>query len=204
MTHLHVSYDLLACVTRVSFICVWRQTLTFVTWLVCMHDMTLQGVIHTCDMTRAYVWHDLFRCVLWPLQMCDISYSYMRRETIIRTGNNIDGDGCNAICRIEECGNGVVDFGEECDDGNDDTCDGCSECRIEVCGDRLVCASQNEACDDGICLRACACLYVRVIWDIAHSDPCMCTTWLTCAQMGFESVQCVASAPPTGWRRCSG
>ena len=94
--------------------------------------------------------------------MCDISYSYMRRETIIRTGNNIDGDGCNAFC-IEECGNGVVDFGEVCDDGNDDTCDGCSECRIKVCGDRLGCASQNEACNDGICLRACACLYVRVI-----------------------------------------
>jgi len=90
--------------------------------------------------------------------MCDISYSHMRRETFTCTGKNIDGDGCNALCRIEECGNGVVDVGEACDDGNDNTCDGCSSCTIDMCGDGLVCASQNEACDDGIGLRACACL----------------------------------------------
>ena len=123
--------------------------------------------------------------------MCDISYSCTRHETFTCTGNNIDGDGCNATCHIEECGNGVVDVGEgcddgntidgdncnvtchieecgngvvdvgeACDDGNNNTCDGCSSCTIDVCGDGLVCASQNEACDDGIC--ACLNLCVRV------------------------------------------
>lgn len=33
-------------------------------------------------------------------------------------GNNIDGDGCSANCRLEpRCGNGIIDPGEDCDDG---------------------------------------------------------------------------------------
>ena len=31
-------------------------------------------------------------------------------------------------CVEQECGNGVIDEGEECDDGNDDLCDGCEGC----------------------------------------------------------------------------
>ncbi len=30
-------------------------------------------------------------------------------------GDTEDGDGCSSTCQIEECGNDVVDFGEECD-----------------------------------------------------------------------------------------
>jgi len=93
--------------------------------------------------------------------MCDISYSYVRHETFTCAGNTIDGDNCSAICRIEECGNGVVDFGEKCDDGNNNTCDGCSSCTIDVCGDGLVCASRNETCDDGICAYLNLCVRVR-------------------------------------------
>lgn len=46
------------------------------------------------------------------------------------------------------CGDGVLDAGEECDDDNNTSCDGCSSiCKSEICGnDRLDC---NEACDDG-------------------------------------------------------
>jgi len=64
--------------------------------------------------------------------MCDISYSYMRHETFTCAGNTIDGDGCNVMCRIEECGNGVVDFGEECDGSNTctPTCE--HECMCDV------------------------------------------------------------------------
>ena len=35
-------------------------------------------------------------------------------------GNRNGGDGCTFDCRIEECGNGVLEIGEGCDDGNDD------------------------------------------------------------------------------------
>jgi fibro-slime domain-containing protein len=62
------------------------------------------------------------------------------------------------------CGNGVLDSGEQCDDGNKNSGDGCSKlCQIEadwtcttpgqpcvntsVCGDGVV--SSQEACDDG-------------------------------------------------------
>jgi cysteine-rich repeat protein len=46
------------------------------------------------------------------------------------------------------CGNGMVDAGEACDDGNIASCDGCSNlCTIEACGNGVhECAEQ---CDDG-------------------------------------------------------
>src|SRR6185503_1910237 len=56
------------------------------------------------------------------------------------------------------CGDGNPDPGEECDDGNTVSCDGCSSvCRIETCGnDRIDCIDRGpgdvpifEACDDG-------------------------------------------------------
>ncbi|MEP7125972.1 MAG: DUF4215 domain-containing protein [Byssovorax sp.] len=47
------------------------------------------------------------------------------------------------------CGDGVVDAGEQCDDGNDDPTDGClPSCKLARCGDGLVQAGV-EQCDDG-------------------------------------------------------
>jgi len=57
---------------------------------------------------------------------------------------------CSTTCTGSiGCGNGVVDPGEACDDGNTDDCDGCtSACtRTTGCGDGVVCGT--EACDDG-------------------------------------------------------
>ena len=54
---------------------------------------------------------------------------------------------------IPLCGNGVLDPGEECDDGNRRRCDGCSAaCHVDqvaVCGDRVVVPECGEECDDG-------------------------------------------------------
>jgi cysteine-rich repeat protein len=45
------------------------------------------------------------------------------------------------------CGNGVVEAGEACDDGNRDDGDGCTHrCTLPVCGDGI--RSADEACDD--------------------------------------------------------
>ena len=59
-------------------------------------------------------------------------------------GNIRNGDGCSALCRIENgtgfgssllCGNGRIDAGETCDDGNQFGGDGCSAaCRREGIG----------------------------------------------------------------------
>ncbi|MDC0717558.1 DUF4215 domain-containing protein [Nannocystis bainbridge] len=46
------------------------------------------------------------------------------------------------------CGDGQLDPGEACDDGNDDDADNCkADCSLHACGDGLV--GPNEACDDG-------------------------------------------------------
>ena len=46
------------------------------------------------------------------------------------------------------CGNGVLDFGEQCDDGNDEPDDGCDQClRPNNCGNGLL--DFDEQCDDG-------------------------------------------------------
>lgn len=62
-------------------------------------------------------------------------------------------DACRTTCAPARCGDGVTDAGEECDDGNLDDCDGCSQvCRVEagaVCGDGVVApVGCSEQCDD--------------------------------------------------------
>lgn len=102
-------------------------------------------------------------------------------------GNNDDGDGCSATCLLElaapgekdgwmcpepgkpcvrtECGNGIVEGSEQCDDGNNDMGDGCSPfCRTEpscppgggpctsACGDGVLLPidkDNGQECDDG-------------------------------------------------------
>ncbi len=67
----------------------------------------------------------------------------------------VDGDeNGSAICDIgafelqpTACGDGTVDAGEECDDGNTADNDGCSAtCVIEACGDGVL--QTDEECDD--------------------------------------------------------
>lgn len=66
-------------------------------------------------------------------------------------GNNIDCDGCSALCTSESpsvCGDGLVGCGETCDDGNTVGGDGCGPaCLLEQCGDGIL--QSGELCDDG-------------------------------------------------------
>ena len=63
-----------------------------------------------------------------------------------------------ANCVLPGCGDGVQDFGEECDDGNDINTDGClNNCRLAICGDGYVYEGQEE-CDDGNAINTDACL----------------------------------------------
>ena len=58
-------------------------------------------------------------------------------------------DACRTDCLPAHCGDGAVDGGEQCDDGNLDACDGCDAfCDVEagiVCGDGIVGAGLRRA-----------------------------------------------------------
>ncbi len=54
------------------------------------------------------------------------------------------------VCILDACGDGKMNDGEECDDGNVISGDGCSAvCRFEGCGNGIVDIALGEACDDG-------------------------------------------------------
>ena len=64
--------------------------------------------------------------------------------------------GANDRCVVDLCGDGVVDPGEGCDDGNLVDTDACTKnCQNAACGDRILRADLSagqlgfEACDDG-------------------------------------------------------
>ncbi|MEZ4365579.1 MAG: DUF4215 domain-containing protein [Kofleriaceae bacterium] len=54
----------------------------------------------------------------------------------------------DGVCVVTSCGDGTVDPGEACDDGNDVDDDGCTNgCALPTCGDGV--RQGEEACDDG-------------------------------------------------------
>lgn len=67
-------------------------------------------------------------------------------------GNDIAGDGCT-LCVFATCGNGYLEFGEECDEGrrnSDYVPDSCSsQCLLPRCGDGIVDTAFGELCDQG-------------------------------------------------------
>jgi cysteine-rich repeat protein len=93
-----------------------------------------------------------------------------------------DGDECTihgtagtchaGACLVDRCGNGVVDHGEVCDDGNTSAMDGCSaDCRsTEVCGNGIPDPSVGEQCDlgDPIGHDGCAsdCQLETAVWQV--------------------------------------
>src|SRR5258705_610793 len=59
-----------------------------------------------------------------------------------------NGDACDNNCMPPWCGNGIVDPGEDCDDGNTVNGDACdNNCTAPRCGNGIV--DPGEDCDDG-------------------------------------------------------
>ncbi|MCY1022177.1 DUF4215 domain-containing protein [Pyxidicoccus sp. MSG2] len=56
-----------------------------------------------------------------------------------------------AVCIKDDCGDGIIQTGESCDDGNIIDGDGCSRnCEsAEACGNGIMDVAANELCDDG-------------------------------------------------------
>ncbi|MCA9662271.1 MAG: hypothetical protein KC486_28285, partial [Myxococcales bacterium] len=76
--------------------------------------------------------------------------------------NDVDDDECSNTCVPAGCGDGVMQDGEECDDGNDDNTDACLDtCVAASCGDGYVqfgvedCDDHNDVETDA-CLSTCA------------------------------------------------
>jgi len=69
--------------------------------------------------------------------------------------NGTSSQTCSSFCRLVACGNGLRDFGEQCDPGtgttqpvaDSSTCDG--DCTAVACGDGRQNTPAGEACDDG-------------------------------------------------------
>jgi hypothetical protein len=78
-------------------------------------------------------------------------------DTLAPEGSSSSGelDGSSSSSGVPtpsaECGNGVLEFGEDCDDAkNGDPDDGCTDdCNLPGCGDGYVQPSLGEACDAG-------------------------------------------------------
>ncbi len=117
------------------------------------------------------------------------------------------------------CGNGDVETGEECDDGNDDDTDACvSGCRNAFCGDGFILAGTEDC--EGASVTSCATACGTV-----GTQSCVACRWAACAPPaeicngldddcangpddGFScvvaaSTSCVASCGSTGTQSCS-
>ena len=87
---------------------------------------------------------------------------YVERELVLvspprREDARIDAR-FEQVCVLPTCGDGVVDPGEACDDGNAVETDAClSSCMWAYCGDGFVRADEGEECDDGNSLSGDGC-----------------------------------------------
>jgi len=123
------------------------------------------------------------------------------------------GTGCavnQAACIFDLCGNGVVDPGEICDDGNIEDGDGCShDCMsMGVCGDTHVDGAAGEECDDGhetaACTKTCKKSYCGDGYvnaaageecedeNSSANDDCVNCHWATCGD-GFVDMVVTSS-----------
>lgn len=111
-----------------------------------------------------------------PELSCDASGGACSSDTQCSAGESC----CTA------CGNGIVETGEQCDDGNTVPLDGCDEtCRVEPCGNGVV--DDGECCDLGEgngpatgCSTSCECQGC-CLSNCAEPPPLDCSTATECS-----------------------
>lgn len=101
---------------------------------------------------------------------------------------SISSASCIAAAIPEDCGDGILDPGEECDDANNTSGDCCRlDCRLELYGS--ICASDSNECTDDICDGAGTCEHFNNT--LACDDGNVCTTAGQCS-----AGSCQASTDP--------
>jgi cysteine-rich repeat protein len=71
-------------------------------------------------------------------------------DVVIDWDASVGDTGGPDATRPATCGDGILDDGEQCDDGNNVSDDGCNaQCVREYCGDGVRQSSLSEECDDG-------------------------------------------------------
>jgi len=109
-----------------------------------------------------------------------------------------DGDGIGDAC---ECGNGTLEPGEECDDGNVDGSDGClSDCRVAFCGDEVI-RSGIESCD-GSNLGGATCTSLGYAAGALSCTDCAYTGCYTCGDGVVEAPEVCDVADPVEFASC--
>lgn len=81
-------------------------------------------------------------------------------------GNTDAGDGCSPTCGLEipaDCGNGVLDEGELCDESGAQSSFCNTDCTLSACGDGKLNPEAGETCDDGNSLPGDGCSETCVV-----------------------------------------
>jgi cysteine-rich repeat protein len=113
----------------------------------------------------------------------------------------LDGSGgFDEIVYEDSCGDGDVDAGEECDDANPTTGDGCTPgCRAEECGDGTLQPTLGEECDDGNTTPSdgCSpnCLIEACLDDPDCDDGVFCNGFESC---DLQTFKCISGVEPCG------
>jgi cysteine-rich repeat protein len=136
------------------------------------------------------------------------------------SSTNVEGVCRGGLCAPATCGNGVVEPGEECDDGNPDNTDAClTNCRNATCGDGFV-RTGAEQCDGDppwSCLTTCGSTGGRACtactWEATCTPPAETCNGLdddcdTATDNGFpcsrgEPVACSTTCGSLGTGRCT-
>jgi cysteine-rich repeat protein len=90
-------------------------------------------------------------------------------------GGGAGGMGnCHALPNTPEtCGNGMLDMGEECDDGNCVATDACNNnCRLPYCGDGVITPSIGETCEGEVDCSGCGIMATSSSSSSSSGDPC--------------------------------
>ncbi|MBU1146090.1 DUF4215 domain-containing protein, partial [Patescibacteria group bacterium] len=117
-------------------------------------------------------------------------YSRIRTSDCLPSGHSLECHwGTWSACTVVgSCGNGTVEGGEQCDDGNDINTDACVNCQSSRCGDGFTRAG-IESCDSG---------------DAANGTPCTAPYGATCNYCSRSCTLITASGPTCGDGTVSG